>query len=945
MVTIFSLSFQDSFYKAYVELGIDARNAHLTIYPSNSVWLKNSLISIQKDEMPLMTIDDEFAEFVNALEDVEIGTPIIEAGGVFYTKEGQMQSASTITGVRGEDFKAIFPGIELLEGDDDITVDPEKDFIPLLRWQVRNNERVQNIDVFSIEDFIVKADIETFKDNIQKNFPDLLVNVYEGDDGTNQLIVDLNDMLDHENLYDEIHSYDMTNYDVKALVEQIQSMTFDDVQNLRNWNKRLIRSMYPDVIHEVPESIALNKPMGLFMGSTDDTRPPILLPIEFVGYCEGIPEFYGYNFIDLKIMQNYIDLSEEDCTAYLIRLKDVQALDRVQKLISDYIETRGFDYQVVDYKFIGNKTHMPLATGVSIVFKSLMVIFLLISIFFVSYIVTLSIIRRRKEMGTNIVLGMDPYDNMLILLGENFVLMTVSWMAASLLMGLGLNYLAQNGLGGIIFFPRGKLFFRMDWAYFYKAYLFITIPGMLASLLPTLKIKNVTLVELLKGELSPRQKRSTSSSTVSESKSQSGFALIMKLAYRNIFANKRRNMMIFVIFTLVISVLYLFLAYGDGVVANFRNGFQALNDPRADIVVTKKGFSTLYEVNPHSEDLIDMPIEDGQRVYEMLEGMPFVEETYFKTVPVTLDLFVHNTRFKELSFRGIDENMFAYLEDKIEIVDGRMIEPSDENVILMNEVNREALGAAVGETVTALGSDLFHHVVTEDFQLIGYYKPKIDTPFFTSIVFSDMKGYNHISGYTSKEINYINVHVKQGTAVKRRVEALNQWAKDNEVAVEFHAYGDLFVQDDEKYGAGRKMIMALTYLVIVFVMIGISNMILINLYDRRKEIGTYYCIGAEKSLLMWVYTLELMMVNMAATFVGVIIGFAMQQFINGLEISSSNPGIQIAYGGSVFYLDFNPVSTVLLFVSVLLITLTISMMALKSSLSVSPIVALQETDE
>lgn len=948
MMTIFSLSFQDSFYKEYVELGINARNAHLTIYPSNSVWLKNSFTSIQKDEMPLLEIDDDFERFVNDLPEVEIGTPIIETGGAFYTKEGNMQSGGTITGVRAEDFKAIFPGIELLEGDDDITVKADSAFIPLLRWNVRNNEIIKNIDIFKIEDFKVTGLLlEDFKEQIQNDFPDILTGNYSNENGNEKFLEDLNKLIETTDLHTSVPEVYVEKYDYSVVntIGQIKEMTFESSSDIKNWNKKLIQAIYPEFVNEVPEGITLNKPMGLFIGSTEDTRPPILLPVEFVGYCEGIPEFYGYNFIDLNVLQNYIDLKKEDCTAYHIRLYDEKDMASVEKQINDYIKERGFDYKVVDYEYIGNKTHIPLAIGVRIVFRSLIVIFLLISIFFVSYIVTISIIRRRKEIGTNIVLGMENHENIIVLLGENLLLITISWVAASLLMSIGLSYLSQNGLGGIIFFPKGKLYFRYEWTYFIQAYLFMVIPGLLASLIPTLKLRKITLVELLKGELSPRQSRGKKLNVFGNSGSDSGLGLTLKLAFRNVFANKRRNLIIFIIFTLVITILYLFLAYGDGVVANFRNGFQALNDPRSDIIATHKDFVDVYEVNPMSEDLVSLPIVNHQKIYQGLKDMDFVESVYLKTVPITLDLFADDSRFKNLSFRGVDKSMFDYIKDKVDIVEGRMIDAEDTNVILLNEVNRDEIKVEVGDTVTALGSDLFNHVITEDFKVIGYYKPKIDTPFFTSIVFSDQKGYNNVSGYLDNEINYININIKDGKSVNASVETLNQWAQDQNLDVVFNEYGDVFVQDDEKYGAGRKMIRGLTYLVIVFVMIGITNMILINLYDRRKEIGTYYCVGAEKSLLMKVYTLELIMINLTATFVGVGIGYVLQRIINALEISSTNPGIQIAYGGSVFYLDFNPTSTLLLMISVILITFVISMLALRSSLKVSPIVALQETDE
>lgn len=950
MMAILSLSFQDSFYEEYVQLGIDARNAHINIYSPESVWLKDSFTSIQKEGLPLLEIDDEFNQYVNTLTEVELGTPIIETGGIFYTLEGKVQSGGTITGVRAADFKRIFPGIVTIEGSNDLTVEKGTNSIPFVRWLPQRNEVIQNIAQFTEEDFkLTELELEEFKRLISKDFPQLLDNQgYEGATGTGAFIQDLNKILSNPQLHEQIPAQyrEGHQFHLMYLIDQIKTLSFQDEGELKNWNKRLLQAVYPDVIAEVPEGIALNKPMGLFVESTDDTRPPTLIPIEFVGYVEGIPEFYGYNFVELEVLQNYIDVEPDQCTAYLIRLHDEGDIGVVMAKLESYIEERGLDYKVVDYQYIGNKTHMPIAIGVSLVFRVLVFLFLIISVFFVSYIVTISLIRRRKEMGTVMTLGMGRLENILVIIGENFVVMTIAWLAASIPMALLLLYLSQNGLGGIVFFPRGKLHFIFKYDYFIQAYLLIMIPGLLASMIPAIKLRNVTIVELLKGEISRRKLSHGKQLKINPFKTVDGrLSLMIKLGIRNIFANKRRNTIIFAIFTAVSTILYLFLAFGDGGVSNFRNGFQALDNPRSQIVAAKRGYADRYKTNSNSEDLKEMTITEYEPLREELLKLDYVEDVYVKTIPVTLDLYIREERFKNLSFRGVDKSMFSYLTSKIDIVEGRMITPEDENVLLLNIVNKPELEIEVKEETTVLGSDHFNHVVSEDFQVIGYYRPKIDNPFFTTLVFTDLMGYNGVSGYTSQEANFLNIDLKKGQSLEKRIENLNQWADSKGLDVEFNDFNDIYVRDDQLYGTGRTMISALTYLVIFFVMIGIINMILINLFDRRKEIGTYYCIGAEKSLLIGVYTAEILIINLVATITGVTIGLGLQKLINGLKISSTNPGVQLAFGGSTFYLQFNLSTALTLLLSVLLITLLISLTSLRSSLKVSPIAALQEIDE
>ncbi len=950
MMSIFSLSFQNSFYEEYVELGINARNAHINILPSDSVWLKESFTAIQKEGIPLLKVDNEFDKFINDMPEVEVGTPMIEVGGAFYTKEGKIQSGGTVTGVKAADFRRIFPGIVLIEGDDDMTVKPGSDTIPFLRWEVQGREKVQNLDRFVKDDFKVSGEeFESFKSKVVKDMPELFSNSsYEGEQGTNKFISELDAALVKKDLYSSIPTTYIGNdtFHVNYIIDELKAFSSEKEIELKNWNKRLIQSIYPEYINEVLETIALNRPMGLFVESTDDTRPPVLVPIEFVGYVEGIPEFYGYNFIEIDILQQYLDVDSDEYTHYLIRLHDEANIPIVMEKLQEYIDSKGLDYKVVDYKYIGGKTHMPLAIGVSLVFSVLVVLFLIISVFFVVYIVTVSLIRRRKEMGTVMTLGMSRMENIMVIIGENMVIMTLAWMTASIVMGVFLAYFSKNGLGGIVFFPKGKLYFNFKYSYFIYAYLLIAIPGTIASFVPTLKLKNVNIIELLRGEVSKRKNGSTSKFNGDVLKNANNkISLTLKLAVRNIFASRKRNIIIFAIFTSVVTIVYLFLAFGDGAVSNFRNGFQALNNPRAEIMGTKKGYGNIFKVNSNADELKEMTVSDYDVLLEEIQNMSFVDYAYGKTIPVDLDLFYNEARFKNLSIRGLDETMHKYILSKVEIVEGNMLNPQDKNTLLLNIVNKPEINAKVGDKITVLGTDVFNHVVTEEFTVAGYYKPKIDNPFFTTLVFTDIQGFQAVSGYVSNEINFLNIDIKKGTDVKSAVSQLNQWAQDNSLDVEFDAFANIYVRDDEIYGSGRKMISVLTYLVIFFVMIGIINMILINLFDRRKEIGTYYCVGAEKSLLIGVYTCELLIINIVATIVGSINGFGLQKIINAFKITSSNPGVQLAFGGGTFYIEFNFSTIVSLFISVVVITSIISLFSLRSSLQVSPIAAIQEIEE
>lgn len=122
------------------------------------------------------------------------------------------------------------------------------------------------------------------------------------------------------------------------------------------------------------------------------------------------------------------------------------------------------------------------------------------------------------------------------------------------------------------------------------------------------------------------------------------------------------------------------------------------------------------------------------------------------------------------------------------------------------------------------------------------------------------------------------------------------------------------------------------------------NVVSINLFERRKEIGTYFCLGVEPPFLMAAYTTEIFIVNFFGALLGIGLVLILRLFINALNITSSDSGFQVVMGGSKFYLGLS-ISTVLWILGgICVITVLTSLTTLGKALKVSPLVAVKETE-
>jgi ABC-type lipoprotein release transport system permease subunit len=420
--------------------------------------------------------------------------------------------------------------------------------------------------------------------------------------------------------------------------------------------------------------------------------------------------------------------------------------------------------------------------------------------------------------------------------------------------------------------------------------------------------------------------------------------LIIKLILRNIFAHKIRSIITFTVVSIVSAVLFLFLSFSDGQLENLDKGVLPLRNPVADIAAHRKGYTEAFARDEEWENIREITITDYFRLKEGLKQFEFIESVYNKTVPVLPQVYFNGSRYKPFIFNGIDLEDPEYILSRIDIIEGGFLSPEENHTILFNINSKDTLKAEPGDTVTILGTDLFGQAVVQDVSVRGYFRGKTDSVLLNSLAFIDMDTYSIISGYFTGETLQVNIDLNEGFSVSSQLEILNEWAAGNYSEVEFVDYKKTH-EDEEgaEYRAFRLIIIFMCLLAIFIVTFGIMNIIAVNLLDRKKEIGTYYCLGAEKSFLIWLYSLEILFLNISAGVCGIIAGILIRLFINSLNITTADQGVQLVFAGNVFRLGMSLSTVTWILAGIAAITFIISQILLKSGLKVSPQAAMRET--
>jgi ABC-type lipoprotein release transport system permease subunit len=418
--------------------------------------------------------------------------------------------------------------------------------------------------------------------------------------------------------------------------------------------------------------------------------------------------------------------------------------------------------------------------------------------------------------------------------------------------------------------------------------------------------------------------------------------LTLKLALRNIPAHGQRNLIIAVVTALVSAFLFLFLTFSDGELENVKNGVAGFYDPPADLLAYHPDYWTAAD---HHQNTNEKTITGVPDLRKALEAFPGVREAVPAFWGNYLDFFARGHKylgFNLIAVPGRNE----FLHSRYTVTEGRDLAEGDRNVLLLHRTARESLPLRVGDEVTLVGKDYFGQMASLKVTLIGFYEPVMDNPNLAVAALVDVDAFGALAGYAPGEANRMLLRLQPGADRDRVLQALRAASGTTLPRLDFQVADSTHDRTGFAmvYGMVRILLVAMVVLTLLITGFGIMNVVSVNLHDRRKEIGTYFCLGSEKPFLMRLYTWEILFVNLGGAVAGLILGLGVRALVNALNITSTDPGFQVVVGGSRFVLGLSPSSFLWILGGVALITILTALTTLGKALDVAPVVAVRDAE-
>src|ERR1044072_1714950 len=333
--------------------------------------------------------------------------------------------------------------------------------------------------------------------------------------------------------------------------------------------------------------------------------------------------------------------------------------------------------------------------------------------------------------------------------------------------------------------------------------------------------------------------------------------LYLRLAWRNIWRHRRRTVIIMLAMGLSLGMMMFY----DGLMDGFNNAI-AGNAGRVlggNVQVHAAGYREKVDSNPL------LPLKDDSAVVKAALAQPNVIAAARRIQ--TGGLVSNREGAFSMSIIGIEpqaETPVSLIAEHI--VDGRYLEPSDEDSVLIGKGLADALSLKVGDRITMVGSDIHKQNRQRTMTVVGIYDigiPSMEkaTSYISLTEAPDLCG---LRGQ-STEVQITLKRVGTETAI---VNALTPLLPGYEVESWAKNYPEL------SNAVGRKNIVMDIFSVIIVMIagIGILNLLLMAIYAPTREIGLLGAMGLKPRQIATTFILEGALIGFVGVLVGVVFG-------------------------------------------------------------------------
>jgi putative ABC transport system permease protein len=338
--------------------------------------------------------------------------------------------------------------------------------------------------------------------------------------------------------------------------------------------------------------------------------------------------------------------------------------------------------------------------------------------------------------------------------------------------------------------------------------------------------------------------------------------VLIKLAWRNIWRNKRRSLI--VVGSVVVGVIAAILmdALQGGMIHQML--FNQINLNVSNVQIHKKGFRDKKNVS----NFIANPSE----VEAILKKQPNVK--YYSKRVITFGLLSSSDNSGGVYIYGInpEKEKFISIIGK-SIVKGKYFTGGEREIVLSKRL-AEKLNVGLGDKVVAMANTPSGSIGSEVFRVVGIFKTA-SSEFDKTTIFIPLPTAQRMLNIKGKVHEFAIITDKYENA-ELVTKSLRKKLDDKFEAFSYTELLPLLVLQMDLY----KQLLVIVNLIIALALIfGIINAMLMAVYERIQEIGVLMSIGMKNSKIFSMILTEAFIIGVLGTIVGLIFGYGINDVL------------------------------------------------------------------
>ena len=362
--------------------------------------------------------------------------------------------------------------------------------------------------------------------------------------------------------------------------------------------------------------------------------------------------------------------------------------------------------------------------------------------------------------------------------------------------------------------------------------------------------------------------------------------MLLKLAWRNIWRNKRRSIIVITSVAVGVVATMVYDTLSRGMV------FQMLNNQIgahvSHIQIHRKGFKD----NPEAQSYIP----DDQAVEKVVRETPGV--AHFSERVLTYGLVSSAANSSGVSIIGVDPAQEQFITMiKKNMVAGEYLSGRPNEVVLGKSL-AEKLDVGLGERVVAMASAIDGHVGSDVFKVVGTFQ----TP---SSEFD--KSSIYIIRPNAQQMLGLGTHVSEFALILNDVNQLDQIreiiSRKLGDTYEVLTYPEILPLLVLMINITEQSMVIFYVIVGIALIFGIINTMLMSVFERVHEFGVLKAIGMKDGKMLSMVLFEAFFLGMVGTVIGFGIGYVIYVSLSGsgLNLAVFSEGLRSFGVGAIIY--------------------------------------------